>query len=146
MCFNHFSAWVTPRSLMPKAEVTLPWWEWLPYNRDDVRLTKLMGSDFPNNTIDNWVITRCLNLQTPGAQHITLYQKVNGLCKWQHTACVDIRPLWQKHVKDGISYTVNKCRGTPISYRFIMRNALLTVIADVACAWLQKILGVVGSI
>ena len=27
-----------------------------------------------------------------------------------------------------------------------MMNALLTVIADVACAWLQKILGVVGSI
>jgi len=30
---------------------------------------------------------------------------VNGLYKRQHTACVDTRPLWQKHgklVKDGI--------------------------------------------
>ena len=36
-------------------------------------------------------------------------------------------------------------RCTPTSYRFIMSNALLTVIANVACAWLQKILGVVGT-
>ena len=45
-----------------------------------MRATKLMGSDFPNSTIDSRVITRCLNLQTPGSAY-NIRRKVNDLMR-----------------------------------------------------------------
>ena len=43
-----------------------------------MRATKLMGSDFQNSTIDSRVVTRCLNLQTPGSAY-NIRRKVNDL-------------------------------------------------------------------
>ena len=48
-------AWMTPRSLTPKAEMTPPWREWLPYDRDDALPQNWLAAIFR--------ITRCLNFQ-----------------------------------------------------------------------------------
>ena len=52
---NDSPAWVTPRSLTPKAEMTPPWREWLPYDRDDALPQNWFAAIFR--------ITRCLNFQ-----------------------------------------------------------------------------------
>ena len=52
---NDSPAWVTPRSLTPEAEMTPPWREWLPYDRDDTLPQNWLAAIF-------WK-TRCLNFQ-----------------------------------------------------------------------------------